>query len=768
MPSSRMNPTSRDQSSALSFKRRNIDCSQSQLLSRRRKLTMSSFLHVPLLSNVITNDELPSKENVQQQHVNCTNALIQIEMVARLNNMGCACLDGASSSDLPMAETYFRRALAKANDLMPFSPHHLHPETVPPLSECGVSKTSFYVYQRGEYDEGMHGFSDPVPLNADIVSAKTAVATLHFNVAQLQLRRNNDEEALQSFLRAMQVGQWDIDNDLGKQTSFSSINCTVTGGVSFVAVLHSIGHVQYRNGRYDDAIKTYTRALDICKTSFVQPDSSRLLELAGTLNCLGVCHFHLPQADTSKTLTYYTESLGLRRSVLGQDARTKEIATIFNNIGRVHYMLSDHDTALGFYSRALNMRRFLFGDDHLDVAATIFNAAQTFHHRTELDQAMELYKEFLKIAKNHLGYHHRDVAAMLKCMAQIKHECKEVEAAAKLYREAIDVGRAALGDHHPEVAATLNKLGNLLYENNDLDSAVKVYREGLEVERVVLDHDHPNIVVTITNIAQIYKLQEKYELALGLYKDAVAIQRRSLDPSHTNISCTLSSIALIHYRTRRFTQALEVYQDALRIRRDAYGDDHVEVASTLNSVGLVLFKMDLHDFALQSFNESLRIRRELLGPDHRDVAVVLYNLATCCLEVGQDDKAMFYYRETLRVEKAALGENHRDVILTLLHCGQVLQGRGELNEALEYYAQALEAQGKGSTTNTSDHATAARILNHMGNIFLQRGQAREMVESLSNSLRRLRAADKKENELVVSGFNFYAIAKRHPEASSAA
>ena len=130
---------------------------------------------------------------------------------------------------------------------------------------------------------------------------------------------------------------------------------------------------------------------------------------------------------------------------------------------------------------------------------------------------------------------------------------------------------------------------------------------------------------------------------------------------------------------------------------------------------------------------------------------------------------MSYYRETLRVERKALGDNHRDVILTLLHCGQVLQGRGELKEALEYYRQALNAQTCGEATATKiDHATAARILNHMGNIFLQRGQTKEMVESLSSSLRRLKMAGKKENELVVSGFNFYALAKRHPEAPPAA
>lgn len=377
-----------------------------------------------------------------------TNSLIQIEMIAHINNMGCQCLEG-ESSDLFKAGNYFRRALTKANELMLFSepsnPFTTETNRLNSITEH-VAK-SLYIYQRGEYDEGMHGYSDPVTLHADIVSTKNAATTIVFNLGQLYLRLNDDDEALKSFLRALQLGQWGSEC-LGKASA--------TGGVSLMAVLHNIGHVQYRNGHYEDAIKTYSNALEILRGANqynVNDGSNHLLELAGTLNCLGVCHFHLPKADTEKALAYYREALALRRAVLGQDAQTKEIATCINNIGRVFYLEGDHSTALEHYRVALSMRRTLFGNFHLDVAATIYNAGQTHHHRRELDQAMILYKEFLTIAKNRLGYYHRDVAAMLKCMAQIKHESREVEAAAELYREAIDVGRAALGENHPEIAS---------------------------------------------------------------------------------------------------------------------------------------------------------------------------------------------------------------------------------------------------------------------------------------------------------------------------
>jgi tetratricopeptide (TPR) repeat protein len=396
--------------------------------------------------------------NINMVVPECTNSLIQIEMISRLNNLGCVCLDG-ETSDLSQAGNYFRRALAKVNELLLFNEPFATIESNKlnntfAEQELAVSNAnnSLYVYQRGEYDEGMHGYSEPIPFHPDMVSTKNAAATIVFNLGQLYLRLNNNEEAKHSFLRALQLGQWGSDC-LRKPFSTST---TTTGGVSLLAVLHNIGHVQYRSGNYEDAIKTYSHALDVLKGQHqyhYNDSNGSLLELADTLNCLGVCHFHLPQPDTQKALSFYHEALALRRAVLGQDAQTKEIATYINNCGRVFYLTGEHNAALEHYKVALSIRRALYGDDHLDVAACMYNLGQTHHNRRELDQAMALYQQFLAIAKKRLGYFHRDVCTMLKCMAQIKHESQQPQEASALYREAIQVGRAAMGEYHPEIAS---------------------------------------------------------------------------------------------------------------------------------------------------------------------------------------------------------------------------------------------------------------------------------------------------------------------------
>ena len=513
----------------------------------------------------------PSLVNNRAQHASYEDkqTFIRLDIVARMNNLGVASIE---NGDNEQAGHFLRRALEKASEATFFKV----PVTQPPVVKGTEVSRSLYVYQRGEYDEGMHTFAVPLMLDASRSTVPKAIATVLFNLGQLYLRLNELEGSSTSFLHALQMAQMNgaMSSGPAKEQSVSPTD------VSVMAILHNIGHVQYRMGNYEEAVRTYAKALQLGKHSY-NKNTHEVLEVAATLNCLGVLYFHLPKAETEKAMELYMESLGIHRSVLGVNCESKEVATTLNNIGRVHYMRGEHEQALQLYQDALRMRRRLLGDEHLDVGATVYNAGQTYHQMGCLNEAMTLYKEFLVIARKRLGVYHRDVAIMLKCMAQIHHEEKDYDKGAELYQEALVVGKAALGNYHPEVASTLNKLGNLYYERGDFENALKVYKEGLEVERAVLDVFHPNVVVTLTNIGQIYKLKGEFSAALRVYKEAVAIQRHSLGASHPNIAVTLSSIALIHYQSRSFSKSLEIYQEALRIRRDHFGDENLEVASNL-------------------------------------------------------------------------------------------------------------------------------------------------------------------------------------------
>lgn len=364
-----------------------------------------------------------------------------LETLANLNNAGMTSME---SGDLTVAGQVLSQALEKSNSAMFFSDMQVRSLAQSTLAKCGdSSKKTSYLYQRDDYDEGMNTFTEPIAIFPELSTCVTGMATVLFNLGQLCLRLGDEQEAYVSFLRALMIAGDSSNNNTNKSG--------VENAHFLMATLHNIGHIQYRNAKYEEAIHTYTRALAVGRQAYGR-STHHMLAVSSTLNCLGVLHFHLPKVDTQRALALYNEALSTRRSVLGKDAETVEISTILNNIGRVFYMKLDYDAALKLYSESLTIRRSLLGDNHLDVAATVYNAGQTLHQRGDLDQAMKLYREFLRIAKNKLGCEHRDVAIMLKCMAQIHHEKKEYPDASRLYEEAIHVAKAALGSKHPEIA----------------------------------------------------------------------------------------------------------------------------------------------------------------------------------------------------------------------------------------------------------------------------------------------------------------------------
>jgi tetratricopeptide (TPR) repeat protein len=596
-----------------------------------------------------------------------------------------------------------------------------------------------------EYDEGFNTFSSLAqfyPAN----SKEEKMLVLLYNLGQVMLLQcpTSTKKAYGIFKHALQLASTLPSKD---------------PHALMIPLLHRIGYIQYREKAHEEAIQTFEKALDYCELLDLDE-----LQLAATLNCLGVLYFfHPEQEDIAMSLDFQLKALSIQRLLLGNSHPT--VATTLNNIGRVHFTADRLDLALVAYNEALRIRRAVFGAGHPDVAATIYNTGQTLHQKGDMQLALEYYQEFVSLAELNPGWPRGYLVVVLKYTALIHYELRQFDQALSYFQEALQVGRTTCACH-PEVALIFNKLGNLHYEKGSLDDAIEMYSQGLQVEREIFPENHPNIIVTLSNIGQIYKQKGDLDSALPLYEEALQLQREAANGVDPNIAVTLSNIGMIHYQTGRYTKALESYQEALSIRRDALGEDNLEVASSLNSLGLVLFKLGLHSIALQSFTESLRIRQSLLGGAHRDVAIILYNIATIQFELGDEDGAMRFYKETLRVETAVLGPDHGDVGLTLQTIAKIHKQRGELDHALELYEQVLRIQ-RHNNMSTTDPCSVAATLKLIAELRLLSGDVAGVVEAMSEAERICKQAGR-DDQTELSGFDLYCIAKLHPEAAAAA
>lgn len=600
---------------------------------------------------------------------------------------------------------------------------------------------------RYQYDEGMFLFRAPidVPKN-DILQSYRSAVTL-YNTGLMFTNTRKYQEARVWF----EFAAWRLS-----MTPTFFKDCSMLA----VRIHHNMGYCCFCLGENELAMNFLTVSLELAEVG-----GSSILEIAAIRNCIGVLYFHKQSPDCKKSLAIFEKSLSVFRRML--KPASPLLATLLNNIGRVHYLNSDYAKALSAYNEALSIRKLQLSPLSMDLAATICNKGQTHHRRGELDSAMECYEEFLVHARSQLGPNSRDIAVILKCMAEIHHQKKAMQRSCQLYEEALTIIYVSLGKFHPDVASTMNKLGNIYFELNQHEKAHMYYMEGLEIEKSVLHPTHPHLLVTLMNIAQVYRQRGDFKRAFQYYSD---VHQRTVDGSGENSlesAKALSNMALMQYQLKSHTEAFDLYQQALQIQRDHYkSDNNLDVAASLNSIGLVLFGQGMHDTAKKCFYDCLRIRRDILGLDHHDVAIVHYNIATIHLETGDDAGAIKCYNETLRIERKALGPQHHDVVLTLQHLGLVYQQRGELEKALPYLEEALDIECSLGDLDRQDFTI--KLLNLIGNIHLQLGNVGEMMNYYTVAMRDLRSRRRPVSNLVIAGYNYYGLSKMHPPHASVA
>ena len=271
----------------------------------------------------------------------------------------------------------------------PLSPLTPGPVSPPRVVSSGVQIGSNR--RSSEYDEGMNSYNRPLRIdsssfhNADYQYMMAPV--LLFNIGQLHILEGNDRVATNYFIYALDAVNHSSGRHYGILPSNSEHTVDAITPIDAIPILHNLGQIYYRAKDYNLAMNMYSQALDIAKQSPHEIQAS-----AKSLNCLGVILFHT--SAPTRSLEMLNTSLSIRESILStcppscnkKSALQQEIATTMNNIGRVHYRLGEHDKALQIYIKAYELRKDLLPKDHLDLAASAYNLAQTHHQLGNLDE----------------------------------------------------------------------------------------------------------------------------------------------------------------------------------------------------------------------------------------------------------------------------------------------------------------------------------------------------------------------------------------------
>lgn len=604
-----------------------------------------------------------------------------------------------------------------------------------------------HYYPPNEYDEGMRTYSEPLSIACRCADAGQAEATIFFNLGIAHSRLGEESEALVYF-----------EKSYGVQRSRTTFCETIITGPSLHSILHNIGHCHWRSGKHNIAISTYEQALELLSENC----AVNHLEISCTLNCIAVTRYSANDCDCKETAKILVKALALRVV----DPRYKcdrETATMINNHGRVSFVRGDFETALAIYEEAYRLRKVVLGDNHMDVAASLYNMAQTEEYLDHIPEAIRLYKQFLSIVQENMGEGNKDVADALLLIGQLSYKKKDLKQAFDYFSRALKSAKLAVGPIDEMIASIMNKLGNVLYDLGKYDLALESYQEGLAMERTLYPLFDENIVVTLLNAARICQHKKNWDEALGFYTEALIIKR--YHENKESVACVLSKIGLIYEAKGELKLAARALEEVVELQREI-GQDF-QLSSTLNALGLVQYSDGCFDMALSSFCEAIKIRSSLSGIHPRDIVTLYFNAAKVYNSIGETDKALQFFEKTLCLEQMRNEDenNHEDVASLYREIGFIFKKRGNFDGALRFFRLASEMCLEYA--DLIDRMFAYKSFKILGDLYLQVGESDKALQSYCTAMR-IVGADQ-ETLIGHNSDNLYELVqKTNPPAAAAA
>ncbi|MCG8456058.1 MAG: tetratricopeptide repeat protein, partial [Holophagales bacterium] len=197
-------------------------------------------------------------------------------------------------------------------------------------------------------------------------------------------------------------------------------------------------------------------------------------------------------------------------------AGSLEVAATRDLLGQLLDAVGEPDRAAEHLELALERRRQQRPRDDVALTAVLNNLALTRKHQGRQAEAEALARENLDLRREIWGGDHLEVAVALNNLGYIllRTEGADPEEVRELLSRGLELRRRHLGDSHPDVAVSFNNLGSLLLIEGDHKAAKPHLEQALEIWRRFLGEHHPDVLACQLNLITLLQRSGDGEAAL--------------------------------------------------------------------------------------------------------------------------------------------------------------------------------------------------------------------------------------------------------------
>ncbi|WP_028330875.1 tetratricopeptide repeat protein, partial [Brachyspira alvinipulli] len=443
----------------------------------------------------------------------------------------------------------------------------------------------------------------------------------YYTLGKINLYLGKIQEAIETFKKIIE-DSIDCFNDFYKASDY----------------WHYLGLSYEKNGQYDEALKSYERALDIDVRSELD---DYFYDCLKALKSLYDLYKKLGKNDDA----LYALKVSIEKYISApfmiipfgdEDFKGSET---YNDIVQAYTDIIDDN---GFHRQSASACREELAD---------------FYKRYgEYDKAIELYNQTSK--ENY------------KNIAETYIKAKNYKKAINTYKMLIKMYPDDILNYYIDIART--------YENaENYNEAIDYYNKAIEIDSGNLDY--------YINIAEIYKKLENYEEAVNYYNKAIEILNEPCEYHEKLAECYES--------LEKYNNSIEAYKEYLKIDDklflyDIYTNGSIKL-DTLKKIASSYDKLNDIENRNLYYEKAIKKCRELIKKDKRNKKEYLKEIADIYIKIGNKEKAFEIYNDLIKNYNKKISRNKNNYGLFEKQANLYLK-IDDKESTLETYNKAIE------------------------------------------------------------------------------
>ncbi len=306
---------------------------------------------------------------------------------------------------------------------------------------------------------------------------------------------------------------------------------------STLLAMHSVAQNYHNLGDYDNSMRYYEEALEICRRTYGEEHVMCSDFIEGVANvCSAV-------GDYSEALSYYGAAYDLRKKHLPADHPL--LINIETYIADLNVKLGRPEVSLEKYIQLYDRFVTAYGEKHLYTLSILLKTSDALFALNNYEDSLKLA---LKSEKEHTEYfgeeHFQSIMAterVSNCYRQLGDYEKALEKGTQCY----ELKCRTQGSDHPNTLYYLDGLADLCIQMGMYDTAADMLTTCLNGYNVVFPSHDPIILNALLRVGDLYAALGEYERSLNIYNELLERQKLVCSEEDECVIETMEKIRLV-------------------------------------------------------------------------------------------------------------------------------------------------------------------------------------------------------------------------------